>query len=148
MPTPSPSFTFTTIDAPGATWTITQAINDRGAIAGTYVDSRGDKHPFPATPQGGEATVSGFGELLSAHARLGGMRSVLPGVPGTNGGSLAVCERVRHDGSYSRHPGALHLVSGHSKRPRGDAGNATRLIRSGGLRIVPLIPGLDCAFAL
>jgi hypothetical protein len=41
MPTTTPSFTFTTVDAPGATETTPQAINDRGEVVGAYEPSLG-----------------------------------------------------------------------------------------------------------
>jgi uncharacterized membrane protein len=78
--------TYTTLTAPGATNTYAYGINDRGEIAGTYYDSSGE-HGFLASPERGEATAGGFGELLTAHVRLGGMRDYLPDVPGINGRS-------------------------------------------------------------
>lgn len=74
------------MNVPGGINTSVYAINDSGEVAGTYSDSSGE-HGFLAIPEGGEATASEFGELLSAHARLGGMRDFLPGVPSSNGSS-------------------------------------------------------------
>jgi len=42
--------TFTTIDPPGATFTVVYKINNRGQMVGTYVDSTGQTHGFLATP--------------------------------------------------------------------------------------------------
>jgi hypothetical protein len=52
MPMPTPSYTFTTMDAPGATETTPQAINDRGEVAGSYEDSYG----FATTAAGSTAS--------------------------------------------------------------------------------------------
>jgi probable HAF family extracellular repeat protein len=76
--------TFATLNVPGATSTSIYAINDRGEVAGTYEDSSGE-HGFLASPEGGEASI--FAELLSAHARHGGVNDLLPGIPGISGGS-------------------------------------------------------------
>ncbi len=78
--------TLTTLDVPGATSTTINAINDRGEVAGYYDDSSGE-HAFLATPEGGEASAAGFGELRSAHASQGGVNDLLPGIPGIGGGS-------------------------------------------------------------
>jgi probable HAF family extracellular repeat protein len=78
--------TYTTLTAPGATFSAAVAINDRGEVAGTYTDNSGE-HGLLASPGGGEASAGDFGELLSAHARLGGMRDFLPDVPGIDGRS-------------------------------------------------------------
>jgi hypothetical protein len=78
--------TFTALNVPGANFTSPDAINNRGEVAGLYDDSSGE-HGLLATPHGGEATSSGFGERLSAHAHLGGMRDFVPDVPGINAGS-------------------------------------------------------------
>ncbi len=77
--------TYTTLNVPGAVGFTNVAINNRGEVAGAYEDSSGTRQGFLATPEGGEATASGFRELLAVHARLGGMRDFLPDVPGSNG---------------------------------------------------------------
>jgi uncharacterized membrane protein len=80
--------TFTTLNVPGAYDTSVDAINDRGEVAGSYLDDTGE-HGFLGTPEGGEANAGGFGfgELLSANAHHGGVNDLLPGVPGIRGGS-------------------------------------------------------------
>jgi probable HAF family extracellular repeat protein len=82
---------YSTLNVPGATGTTVTAINDRGEVVGTYGDptATGGEQGFLATPQGGEASAGGFGfgELLSAHARHGGVNDLLPGIPGIRGGS-------------------------------------------------------------
>jgi len=40
------AYTYTTIDAPGATSTYIYDINDQGAAAGPYNDATGDTHGF------------------------------------------------------------------------------------------------------
>ncbi len=80
---------YTTLNVPGSTSTSAVAINDRGEVVGTYGDptATGGEQGFLATPQSGEATMAGFGELVSAHARHVGVNDLLPGVPGIRGGS-------------------------------------------------------------
>jgi hypothetical protein len=85
---PAPSYTFTSITEPGGNGTSVSAINDRGEVAGTYVDSSGTEHGFVATPHGGETAFATFDELLSAHARHGGVNDLPPRIPGIPGGSL------------------------------------------------------------
>jgi probable HAF family extracellular repeat protein len=78
--------TYTTLNGPGATNTFVTAINNRGDVVGNYEDSNGE-HDFLASPEGGEANAarSGFGEVLSAHARYGGVNDLLPNIPGITG---------------------------------------------------------------
>jgi hypothetical protein len=73
-------------ECPGCRLDPTRCHQRPGQVAGFYTHSCGE-HGFLATPHGGEATSSGFGELLSAHAHLGGMRDFVPDVPGINAGS-------------------------------------------------------------
>jgi uncharacterized membrane protein len=78
--------TYTTLNVPGASDLFARAINNLGEVTGYYEDSSGE-HGFLASPQGGEAAASGLGEMLSAHARLGGMRDFRSDAPGINDGS-------------------------------------------------------------
>ncbi len=79
--------TYTTLNGPVATDSFVDGINDLGEVSGTYYDSSGAQHGFQATPEGGEASTVGFGEVLSAHARQSGVNDLLRGIPGIHGGS-------------------------------------------------------------
>ncbi len=65
----SPSFSFTSIDVPGATGTLATGINDHGAIVGIYYDASGNSHGF-LMENGAFSTVDVPGSLVGVSGML------------------------------------------------------------------------------